>query len=327
MRLKRREFVTLLTGAVTAWPLSLRAQHAAKIWRIGILETISAAQNAVLLSAFRQGLRQLGYLEGQNYVIEYRSADGLGDRFPDLVLELTQGNVDLIVLRGTPAAIAAKNATSTIPVVMFAIGDPFVVVPSLSHPGGNLTGLSSFTVDLDAKRMEVFKESCPQASRIAALLNMGNPPLQNTWKEIERAAQSLGVQVELFDVRKAEEIGLAFDRASRNQCNAVYVGQDGLAQANMEVIVSLAAKHRLPAIYFSKEYVEAGGLMSFGTDYRDLYRRAATYVVKILHGTKPADLPVEQPTKFELVINLRTARALELTVPATMLARADEVLE
>jgi putative tryptophan/tyrosine transport system substrate-binding protein len=325
--MKRREFITLLGGAVAAWPLAVNAQQPVKLWRIGMLETISWVQNAPQLDAFRQRLQQLGYVEGINFVIEYRSAEGRGDRFPSLVAELIQRNVDLLVLRGTPAAIAVKNATSTIPVVMTAVGDPLLVVASLSRPGGNLTGLSSFVVDLEAKRLELLKEIYPQAARVAALRNMGNPAVQNNWKEVELAAQSLGVRAQLFDVRKSEDISLAFENAIKNQCNALLADQDALTQANKELIVSLAAKHRLPAIYPARDYAAAGGLMSFGVDYPDLYRRAAIYVDKIIKGAKPADLPVEQPTKFELVINQKTAKALGIPVPAIMLARADEVIE
>jgi putative tryptophan/tyrosine transport system substrate-binding protein len=325
--MRRREFITLCAAS---WPLAAGgawAQQPAKVWRIGMLETISSAQNAPQLDAFRQRLQQLGYVEGINFVIEYRSAEGRGDRFPSLVAELIQRNVDLLVLRGTPAAIAVKNATSTIPVVMTAVGDPLLVVASLSRPGGNLTGLSSFVVDLEAKRLELLKEIYPQAARVAALRNMGNPAVQNNWKEVEIAAQLLGVRAQLFDVRKSEDISLAFENAIKNQCNALLADQDALTQANKELIVSLAAKHRLPAIYPARDYAAAGGLMSFGVDYPDLYRRAAIYVDKIIKGAKPADLPVEQPTKFELVINQKTAKALGIPVPAIMLARADEVIE
>ena len=324
--MRRREFITLLGGAA-AWPLTARAQQPAKVWRIGMLETISSAQNAPQLDAFRQRLQQLGYVEGINVVIEYRSAEGRGDRFPRLVAELIQRNVDLFVLRGTPAALAVKNATSTIPVVMTAVGDPLLVVASLSRPGGNLTGFSSFVVDLEAKRLELLKEIYPQAARVAALRNMGNPAVQNNWKEVEIAAQLLGIRAQFFDVRKSEDISLAFENAIQNQCNALLADQDALTQANKELIVSLATKHRLPTIYPARDYVEAGGLMSFGVDYPDLYRRAAIYVDKIIKGAKPADLPVEQPTKFELVINQKTAKALGIPVPAIMLVRADEVIE
>ena len=246
---------------------------------------------------------------------------------PHLVLELIQANVDIIVLRGTPAAIAAKNATSSIPIVITAIGDPLLVVASLSHPGGNLTGLSSVHVDLDAKRLELLKEIFPRAAKIAALFNMANLSVQKTWKETEPAAQVLGLVIQLFDVRKPEDIALAFEAATKSGCNALHVAQDALTQTNAGLIISLAAEHRLPAIYPSREYAEADGLMSFGVDYYDLYRRAAVYVDKILKGAKPADLPIEQPVDFETVVNLKTAKALGLEVPPMLLARADEVIE
>ena len=324
--MRRREFITLVGGAA-AWPLGARAQQAAKVWRIGMLETISLPQNSPQLDAFRQQLQQLGYIEGQNLLIEYRSAEGRDDRFPSLAAELIERNVDLILLRGTPAAIAAKSATSTIPLVATALGDPLLVVASLARPGGNLTGLSSFTADIVAKRFELLKETFPQAARFAVLLNMGNPAAQSNWNRIEIAAPLVGGLIQPFDVRTPEDIAPAFERAINNQCNALVVDQDALAQANKELIVSLAAKHRLPAMYPAKDYAAAGGLVSFGVDYPDLYRRAATYVDKILKGVKPADLPVEQPTKFELVINQRTAKALGITVPPIMLGRADEVIE
>jgi putative tryptophan/tyrosine transport system substrate-binding protein len=307
--MKRREFITLLGGAA-AWPLAAHAQQTAKVWRIGMLETISSPQNSPQLDAFRQ---QLGYVEGQNLLIEYRSAEGRDDRFPSLAAELIER--------------AAKNATSTISLVATALGSPLILVASLARPGGNLTGLSSFTADLVVKRFELLKETFPQAARFAVLLNMGNPAAQSNWKQIEIAAPLIGSPIQPFDVRKPEDIALAFESAINNQCNALVVDQDALAQANKELIVSLAARYRLPAMYPARDYAAAGGLVSFGVDYPDLYRRAATYVDKILKGSKPADLPVEQPTKFELVINQRTAKALGITVQPIMLARADEVIE
>jgi len=247
--MRRREFIAIVGGAAAGWPLAALAQQTAKVWRIGMLETISSAQNSPQLDAFRQRLQQLGYVEGQNLLIEYRSAEGRNDRFPSLAAELIERNVDLIVLRGTPAAIAAKNATSTIPLVATALGDPLLVVASLARPGGNLTGLSSFTNDLVAKRFELLKETFPQAAKFAVLLNMANPVAQSNWKQIEIAAPLVGGHIQPFDVRKREDIALAFESAVNNQCNALVVDQDALAQANKELIVSLAARHRLPAMY------------------------------------------------------------------------------
>jgi putative tryptophan/tyrosine transport system substrate-binding protein len=287
------------------------------------------ALNAANLAAFRKSLRDLGYIEGQNLVIEYRSADGDAERFPDLATQLVDLKVDLIVTRGTPASLAAKNATATIPVIMTAVSEPFGsgLVAGLAHPGGNVTGMSSFATMLDAKRVELLREAVPGIVRIATFLNMGNPVQFGEWKEIETAAQSMDIQSQLLDVRRVEDIGPGFLAAGRQQADALVVGIDAVMQANAKFITELAAKHRLPAIYASREFIEAGGLLTYGVGYPDLYRRAAIYVDKIVKGAKPADLPIEQPIKFELVINLTTAKALGLIVPPTLLARADEVIE
>src|SRR5215467_439487 len=325
---KRREFITLL-GGTAAWPLAARTQQAGKVHRIGVLETISATLNVANVYALRAGLRQLGYFEGQNLVIEYRSADGRDDRFPGLARELLALKVDVIVTRGTPAAKAVKNATSTVPVVMTASGDPVGVglVTSLARPGGNITGLSAIVGELSPKRLELIREIVPGLARIAVLANTSNDAVRRDWARIETAARSLGVQSQLLDLRESDALGPTFDDASARRADALVVVVDAITQANQQRIVDLAMKHRLPAIYSSREFVDAGGLISYGVSYPDLYRRAATYVDKILKGTKPADLPVVQPTKFELVINLKTAKALGLEVPPTLLARADEVIE
>ena len=325
---KRREFITLL-GGTAAWPLAARAQQAGKVHRIGVLETISTTLNVANFYALREGLRQLGYAEGQNLVIEYRSADGRDDRFPGLARELLALKVDVIVTRGTPAAKAVKNATSTVPVVMMASGDPVGVglVTSLARPGGNITGLSAIVGELSPKRLELIREIVPGLARIAVLANTSNDAVRRDWARIETAARSLGVQSQLLDLRESDALGPTFDDASARRADALVVVIDAITQANQQRIVDLAMKHRLPAIYSSREFVDAGGLISYGVSYPDLYRRAATYVDKILKGTKPADLPVEQPTKLELVINLKTAKALGLELPATVLARADEVIE
>jgi putative ABC transport system substrate-binding protein len=291
-----------------------------------MLETISMAANAANFDAFRQGMRERGYVEGRNFTIDYRSADGRGERFAELATELVQMKVDVIVTRGTPAAIAAKNATRSIPVVIASIGDPLTVVGSLSHPGGNLTGMTSLTSDLEAKRVEMLHELVPAAARIAALYDMGNPVFAQRWKEMEAATHSLGMQAYLLDARRPEDFAQLFDAASRQHADGLVVGQDGLLQASQQIVAELAAKHRIPAIYVSQDFIQAGGLIAYGPSYPDLYRRAAMYVDKIFKGAKPGDLPVEQPTKFDLIINLKAAKALGLTIPQSLLLRADEVI-
>jgi putative ABC transport system substrate-binding protein len=325
----RRRFLIAAVTAVLATPLASLAQQKGKIWRIGVLETISPALNAANFDAFRQGLRELGYVEGQNVVIEYRSADGRQERFPDLATELVRLKVDLIVTRGAPASLAAKNSTRTIPVVIAATADPVGsgIVASLARPGGNVTGLSAYNVELYAKRVELLRELVPSLARIAGLFNMSNPVVPSQWKEVERGARSLGVQLQLLDVRNPEDLGRAFDAATRQRADALVVAVDALTQSNRQLIVDLAAKHRLPAIYGSDEFVYSGGLITYTVSFPHLYYRAATYVDKILKGAKPGDLPVEQPTKFELVINMKTAKALGITIPQSILVRADRVIE
>jgi putative tryptophan/tyrosine transport system substrate-binding protein len=325
--MKRREFIVLLGGAAMTWPLAARAQQPTKSYRIGMLETISAALNAAHLDAFRKGLRELGYVEGKNYTIEYRSADGHAERFPELAAELVRLGVDLIVVRGTPATIAAKNATGTIPVVMASVGDPLLIVDSLAHPGRNVTGLSAFVNEMTSKRIGLMKELVPAMSRIALFANMSNAVSPPQWEETKMAARSLGSEAELLDVRSRDDVGRAFETAVGRHVDALLVAFDGLFQANTRMIVELAARNRLPAIYVGREFIEAGGLMTYGVSFPHLYFRAATYVDKIFRGAKPADLPVEQPTKFELIINLKAAKAIGLNVPPMLLARADEVIE
>ena len=327
--MRRREFITLLGGAGVAWPFAARGQQAGKVYRIGILETIPASQNAANLDALRKGLRELGYIEGQNLSIEYSSADGFAERFPELAGELVRLKVDLIVTRGTPAAQAAKNATAAIPVVMAAIGEPLGVgvVAGLARPSGNVTGLSSFTTELAGKRVELVKEMMPGISGVGLLHNMGNPVVPPQWEETQATARTLGLTAELLDVRSEQDVRAAFDAALRLRVGALLVGLDGLIQSNSQIIIDLAARHRLPAVYSSKEFVAAGGLMTYGISYPDLYFRAASFVDRIFKGAKPGDLPIQTPTKFELAINLKTAKALGLTLPPTLLARADEVIE
>jgi putative tryptophan/tyrosine transport system substrate-binding protein len=325
--MRRREFITLLGGTALAWPLDARAEQAGKIYRIGILEPIPAARNATNIDALRKGLQELGYVEGRNLVIEYRSADGHAERFPDLASELVRLKVDLIVTRGTPAAIATKNATETIPVVMATMGGPGAIVATFAHPGGNITGVTTFTTELTAKRIEIIKELVPSLSRVALLHNMGNPAAPPEWEEAKTAARSLGLQAELLDVRSQSDLGGAFELAVRQHVDAVVIGADGLTQTHQQTIVDLVARNRLPAIYPARDFVEAGGLVAYGVNYPDLYFRFARFADKIFKGEKPADLPVEQPTKFDFVINLKTAKILGLTIPPTLLVRADEVNE
>jgi putative tryptophan/tyrosine transport system substrate-binding protein len=325
--MKTRLASSALALAVLTAPLAARAQPLGKVYRIGILETIPAAQNAANLDGLRKGLRELGYVEGRNLVIEYRSADGRAERFPDLASELVRLKVDLIVTRGTPAARAAKHATETIPVVIATMGDPHALVASFAHPGGNITGVTTYSTELIGKRIELLKELVPRLSRVALLHNMGNPAAPPEWAETKTAARALGLQAELLDVRSQDDLGRAFELAVRQHVDALLIGADGLTQMHQQTIVDLVARNRLPTAYPAREFVEAGGLMAYAVSYPDLYFRFASFVDKIFRGAKPADLPVEQPTKFELVINLKTAKALGLTIPASVLARADEVIQ
>ena len=329
MKLKRLGLSVVLAFGILAAPLAAEAQRGGKVYRIGVLETTSAAGNATNLAAFRQGLSELGYVEGRDIVIEYRSAEGRSERFKELAAELVRLKVDLILTRGTPAVLAATTATKTIPVVMAASGDPLLsgVVPSLARPGGNVTGLSAITIEVSGKRLDLLRQALPALNRLGVLLNMANSNNALQWKEIERVARAVDVQLQQLDVRKSADLALAFETATRQRADALFVLIEALTQANAGTIAQLAAKHRLPAMYSSREFVEGGGLISYGVNYADLYRRAAVYVDKILTGTKPGDLPIEQPTKFELVINLKTAKTLGLTIPQSLLGRADQVIE
>ena len=326
--MRRREFFRIMGGAAVAWPLSARAQQGGRIiYRIGILEPISAAQNAANLESLRKGLLALGYVEGQNLVIEYRSADGRTERFLDLASELVGLRVDLIVTRGTPATRAVQNATGTIPVVMATMGAPGAIVASFAHPAGNITGVITFSTELTAKRVEILKELVPELSRVALLHNMGNPAVPPEWEETKTAARSLGLKAELLDVRSEADLGHAFELAARQHIDGFVVGADGLTQMHLQTIVGWLSRNRLPAVFPAREFVEAGGLVAYGVNYPDLYLHLATFIDKILKGAKPSDLPVQQPTKFELVLNANTARTLGLTIPPTLLVRADEVIE
>jgi putative ABC transport system substrate-binding protein len=317
-----------LGAMAAARPVAVLAQPA-KVYRIGVLETIAPDKNAGNMAALRQGLRERGYVESTNFVIEYRSAEGHAERFPELARQLVASGCDLIVTRGTPAARAAKDATKTIPIVMAAIGEPLGVgvVASLPQPGGNVTGFSAYVTELAAKRVELLQRAFPSLHRIGFMQNMANPVAPPQWEATQQAAEALGLSSELIDVRSAEQIGQGFASLADRHIDGVSVGIDVLTQANVAAIVQLAAAHRVVTAYPSREFVDAGGLLSYGPSYPDLYRRAGGMIDKILKGARAGDLPVEQPTKLELVVNLRAARVLGVVVPPQILTIADEVLE
>jgi putative ABC transport system substrate-binding protein len=327
--MRRRRFITLLGGAAAVWPVAAGAQQPAKkVYRIGMLEILSESANERNFAAFKQALAQLGYIEGQNLLIEYRSAQGHDERFRMLTNELLGLKVDLLITRGTPAVLAAKSATTTIPVVMASIADPLVAVASIAHPGGNVTGFSALLNEMQAKRVQLLKDAVPGIASIGFLGNLGNPAMTAAVRtEFETAARLLGLRPHYLDARKSEDLDRLFDEALGQHVDALLVTNDSVLQANRRLITGLAAKRRLPAIYLEREFIDAGGLMSYGTSFPDLYRQAASYADKIFKETKPADLPIQQPTKFELVVNLKTAQALGLTIPPMILARADEVIE
>jgi putative ABC transport system substrate-binding protein len=327
--MNRRAFVSGMAGSLLAAPLAAEGQQTGKVYRIGMLETRSTVLNAANIDAFRQGLRELGYKEGQNLEIVYRSSDGRDERFPSLASELVRLKVDLILTRGTPAALAAKRVTRTIPVVMAASADPVGsgLVASLGRPGANVTGLSSADIEVYAKRFELLREMVPKLARIASIFDMGNPVIPPQWHVVEATARSLGIQAQLLDVRRPQDLGRAFDAAAKQRAEALIVGVGSVTQGNLRTIADLAAKQRLPSIYGAKEYVDFGGLITYGASDPHMYRRAATFVDKIFKGAMPSDLPVEQPTTFELVINLKTAKALGLTIPQSLLQQADQVIE
>jgi putative ABC transport system substrate-binding protein len=327
--ISRRRFLSAASISILATSRAAEAQPARRVWRLGVLDVVSMASNAANLEAFRQGLRELGYVEGQDFVIEYRSADGQAERFPGLVTELLRLNVDVIVTRGTPAVSAAKQKTTTTPIVMASSGDPVGsgVVASLARPGGNVTGLSALATEIQDKQLEVLKEVRPGIARVGFLFNMANPVMHPQWKEAETAARSLRIQPVLLDVRNRDDLPHLFDRGIKERVQGLVVGLDALTAASARRIVQLSAHHRLPSVYPSRDFIEVGGLVAYGASYTASYRRAATFVDKILKGAKPADLPVEQPTKFELVINMRAAKALGLTIPPALRLRADQIIE
>jgi putative ABC transport system substrate-binding protein len=326
--MRRREFIRLLGGLAAAWPLAARAQQSSRPI-VGLLASRSPEDSANVLPIFRQTLSQGGYVEGQSVTIEYQWARGRYDRLPALAAELVDGKVAVIAAFGPPAALAAKAATETIPVVFVSGGDPVAIglVDSLSHPGGNVTGVNLFNSELGSKRLSVLAELVPTASIIAFLVNPKNPDSEIETGDALRAGRALGRQGFIVNASNEQEIETAFATIVRRHAGALLVGVDPFFNSWRDKIVSLAARHSIPAIYQFREFTEAGGLISYGTSLADGYRQAGDYVGRILAGAKPADLPVLQATKFELVINLKIAKSLGLDVPPSLLARVDEVIE
>jgi putative ABC transport system substrate-binding protein len=324
--MKRREVMLLLGGAMAA-PRVLRAQQKA-MPVVGFLHFASPGPFALYVGAFRQGLSETGYVERENLGIEYRWAEGRYDRLPALVVDFVDRKVDVIVAAGPPAARAAKSATSTIPIV-FSSADPVEegLVDSLARPGGNLTGVSLLTVELMAKRLELLSELVPQAKVIALLVNPNNPDTEPMIRDVQEAARTKGVQLPILKARSESEIDAAFASLVQLEAGGIVVGTDPFFASRREQLAALAARHSVPAIYDFREFAAVGGLISYGTSLTGTYRQLGIYAGKILKGAKPADLPVQQPTTFELVVNLKTVKALGLTVPPSILARADEVIE
>jgi ABC-type uncharacterized transport system substrate-binding protein len=323
----RREFITLLVGGAAAWPLAARAQQA-KLPTIGLFISGTSKSHGRRVSAFLQRLRELGWVEGSNIAIEYRWTEERREPIADIVAELVRLKVDVLFTAGTSNVAAAKRATSVIPIVFAVVNDPVGsgLVTSLAQPGGNVTGLSNQQTELAGKRLALFRELVPDFRRLGIIANIGSPAAVVELREAQTAARALDFEVVLLEVRRAEDITPAFE-GIRTRVQALYVVGDPLTMTNRIRINAMAMGARLPTLHGDREHVDAGGLMSYGPNFPDLFRRAGDYIDKILRGAKPNDLPVEQPTKFDLVINLITAKAIGLTIPPTLLARADEVIE
>jgi len=327
-RMKRRAFIALLGGAAVAWPLAARAQQAGKLPTIGFMGSTTPAPQSQWTAAFVQRLRELGWIEGRTVAIEYRWAEGRSERFTEFAAEFVRLKVDVILTHNTPPVLAAKQVTSVIPIVFATAADPVGtgVVASLARPGSNVTGLSSQTNDTAGKRIELLREVVPGLRRLAILANVDNSYVALEMGEVQTATRTLGLEATLFEIRRAEDIATAFD-GLKGRAEALYVLPDPVLFTHRLRINTLALGARLPTMHSVREYVEASGLISYGPNWPHQWRRAAEYVDKILRGAKPADIPVEQPTKFDLIINLTTAKALGLRIPESFLLRADELLE
>jgi len=324
----RRAFLAGGLAAASSPLLWAQDKPAARVFRVGLLVPVERAANEANLAEFRKALKDLGYTDGQNLQLEYRSGEARLERYPALAEELAKMKVDAIVTNGTPATLAARNLKASIPVVTAGVVDPVEtgLVSSLEKPGGKVTGVAVLTKELEAKRLELLKALAPGAKRIAAFMDMGNPAIASVWKAVEAAAPELKLEAQLFDVRKGRKLEKAFAGAVAQKADAFIVRIGTLTDAERKAVVDLAAKHRLPAIYAAREFVELGGLMSYGLNNAHMYERAATFVDKILKGGKPAEIEMERPTKFEFVINRKTARALALVIPPDLLLRSDKVL-
>ncbi len=327
--MKRRRFIAVVAGGLLAAPLAAQAQQAGKVARIGRLSPLSAETDAPNLAAFRKGLRELGWIEGQHFTIEARFAEGKPERLAGLAADLVRQRVDVILTGSNAGALAAKRATGTIPIVMVTTGDPVGagIVASLGRPGGNVTGVTALGQALNVKRLELIKEAVPGVTRVVALINPASPYTAPFLKEREGAARALGLEVRVLEAPDSGSFEKVFAAMASERAGALMVQTDALFITHRRRIVELVARNRVPAVYGEREFVDAGGLLFYGASFADMYRDAAGYADKILKGAKPADLPVEQPTKLELVINLKSAKALGLTIPPSLLQRADQVIE
>jgi putative tryptophan/tyrosine transport system substrate-binding protein len=326
--MRRRDFIKVIVGSAAAWPLVARAQQASKVARIGFLGSTFASPWASRVEAFRSDLRDLGYVDGENIVIEFRWADEKYDRLADLAAELIRLKVDILVTYGTPGSLVAKNATTTIPIVMVHSGDAVAagIVASLSHPGGNLTGMTYFLPELMAKRIEMLKDVIPNVSQVAIPVKPDNAFFRTALRALQAPAESLHITLKQIEMPAPNKFTDAFAAMVKSGVDAFVILEDAVFVSNARTIADLAVEQRLPSAGFS-EYAEAGGLIGYGIDFLDMYRRAGVFVDKILKGTKPADIPIEQATKFVTVINTKTAKALGLSVPSSLLVRADEMIE